>query len=94
MGVVLTALAVWCALSVLFAGAHGRWVHYAPLRATTGHRGASLDALIGSHGDTAPEGADVSEFFRSYGSAAANATARRSIRLRASLPYTSTTSPS
>ena len=67
MGVVLTASAVWCALSVLFAGAHCRWVHYAPAWAPRPPRASRPGSFVTDGGDTAPEGADVAEFFRSYG---------------------------
>ncbi|HXY19206.1 MAG TPA: hypothetical protein VEH83_04350 [Gemmatimonadales bacterium] len=85
MDAVLAASAVWCALSVLFAGVHCRWVHYAPAWETAGQRRSSPSALVLCRRQAAPEGADVSEFFRSYGSVGAPATARRGIRLPASV---------
>jgi len=66
MGVVLTASAVWCALSVLFAGAHCRWVRYAPAWVPPLRRASSPGTVVTGRRDDAPEGADVSEFFRSW----------------------------
>jgi len=66
MGVVLTASAVWCALSVLFAGAHSRWVYYAPAWAPPTPRVSMPGAFAEGPDPWVPEGTEVSAFFAGY----------------------------
>jgi hypothetical protein len=83
MGVVVAASAVWCALSVVFAGAHCRWVHYAPAFAPPPPRVSRLGSFVTDDRDAAPEGADVSEFFRSYHGGGAIVRPSRGVRVPA-----------
>ena len=62
----LVVLAVWCALSVVFAGAHYRWVRYAETPRPPVLPGRPPQPIV-PFGDTMELiGADVADFFGSY----------------------------
>jgi hypothetical protein len=65
VSVVLVALAVWCALSVLLAAAHYAWRRFDhAFRPPTVE--PAPEPFDQDRDETEPVGSDVSSFFRSY----------------------------
>ncbi len=66
MSVLLIVLAAWCALSVLFAGAHYHWVRYADVPRPPIVPGRPPDPFVPFGERMEAVGSDVSSFFGSY----------------------------
>jgi len=63
---VLIVLAVWCALSLLFAGAHCCWSRYADVARFPVPLGPTSGSLVWNRHEIDPAGSDVSRFFGSF----------------------------
>lgn len=66
MSVTLTALAVWCVLSLVFAGAHCRWCRYADVPRFPMALSPTQGPFVQNRREVNPVGSEVSIVFGSY----------------------------